>query len=198
MPERKDIEELLSFQELIGVGAKLRPGMDPKARAYDPLERYRSIPNHAIFLYTSEDPVLDSYIRNHWAALDGLSGQACDIYVSMVQLCGGADAYSQMHEIRSLPGLSSIEPSDLPALHIWSSKSNVTLSLVHLRDDDALRDAFRWIFTEVGRSGGPISIDTARGRLVCRGSLSLFNCTGCEHQAQMVVGCDCNCLAAFW
>lgn len=40
--------------------------------------RYLRVPNHAMFLFTSEDDALNQYIQNHWKALDRLTGNACD------------------------------------------------------------------------------------------------------------------------
>lgn len=41
---------------------------------HDFLERYRNVPLHALFLYTSEDEDVAKYILHNWGALDTLSG----------------------------------------------------------------------------------------------------------------------------
>src|SRR6185503_6958337 len=104
-----------TLDELEEAGVKLRAGNEPESRNFDLLERYRSVPNHAMFLYTSEDALLEKYILEHWSALDGLSGDICDIHVSLVQLLGEEDAYSQFDEVKSIPGLDTMDPTDLPA-----------------------------------------------------------------------------------
>lgn len=147
--DKSIIPETPTMEELIATGVKLRPGSDPITRDYDLLERYRSVPNHAMFLYTSEDSVLDKYIREHWAALDGLSGDICDIHISLVQLDGGADAYSQFDEVKTIPGLETMNAKDLPALHIWSKEASIRFFLNPYKDEATLRDVFRIIFSEL-------------------------------------------------
>src|SRR6056297_1659729 len=51
-----------------------------KSIAADPLRRYRSIPNKAIFFYTSEDIGLINYLETHWDAIHETSGDVLDIY----------------------------------------------------------------------------------------------------------------------
>src|SRR5260370_17230661 len=46
----------------------------------DVLERYKRIPLHAIFLYTSMDKDMDSYIENTCCPLHRLSTNYCDIH----------------------------------------------------------------------------------------------------------------------
>lgn len=157
MSDKGKIPETPTFEELSEAGVKVRPGSEPASRGYDLLERYRSIPNHAMFLYTSEDELLDTYIKNHWAALDGLSGDLCDIHLSLIQLLGGADAYSQLQEVKSLPGMGEISPMDLPAIHIWSSESAVRIALGRFKSEDSLKEVFRIIFQEIKEISGPIT-----------------------------------------
>lgn len=147
---------VVPLDELQTAGAKARA--KPDAPGHDPLARFLSIPNQAMFLFTSEDVALDAYIRNHWAALDGLSGEICDIHVSLTQLQGLEDAYTQLNDIRSIRGLEAIAPSMLPALHIWSTVADLTLSLKDVDGDlDRLRDALRNIFGSMHSLGGPIT-----------------------------------------
>jgi hypothetical protein len=156
MVERKFLDSP-KLEELIEAGVKIRPGCDPCSRNFDLLERYRSVPNHAMFLYTSEDTLLNSYINDHWAALDGLSGKICDIHVSLIQLLGGADAYSQFDEIRSIPGLETMDTKDLPSIHIWSQNTSLRVLLAPFQDEKALKLVFRIIFSELHSSKLPLS-----------------------------------------
>lgn len=147
---------LVRLDELQAVGVKARP--KPDAPGLDSLARFRAVPNHAMFLFTSEDEILDTYIRDHWAALDGLSGEICDIHVSLTQLQSLEDAYSQLNDVRSIPGLANISLSMLPALHIWSAGAALTFSLKDVDGDlDKLRVAFRNIFDKMHSLGGPIT-----------------------------------------
>ena len=155
--------------DLKAAGIKARPLSDTVSRGYDSLERFLRIPNHALFLFTSEDTLLDRYIRDHWAALDGLSGEACDIHVSILQLLGGEDFYSQIGELRSISGLDVVRPIDLPALHLWSKSANCTIKLGRFGTEPDLRDALRAIFSIVHDSSGPITAEhVARLRRMTR------------------------------
>lgn len=157
MAKHEDHLQTPTADELATAGVKARKGTDPQSRGHDPLERFLSVPNHAMFLFTSEDSVLDRYIRDHWAALDGLSGEACDIHVSLFQLTGGEDVYSELHEIRSISGLESVRPTDLPALHFWSATSTCTIPLGAFDTELKLRDLFRSVFSIIRDVGGPIA-----------------------------------------
>ncbi len=114
-----------------------------------------------MFLFTSEDAVLDAYIRDHWLALDGLSGESCDIHISLWQLGGEEDAYSQFDEIKSIPGLITFDARDLPALHIWSEKAFVRLRLAPFGNNSAFRDVLRLVFSELNKSNSPLSPQSA-------------------------------------
>jgi hypothetical protein len=156
VPSVRPEDFFVPLVELQAVGAKARAKPDASGR--DPLGRFLAVPNHAMFLFTSEDVILDAYIRDHWAALDGLSGEICDIYVSLTQLQGLEDAYSQLNDVRSIRGLAEISPAVLPALHIWSAAADLTFSLKDVDSDlDKLRDALRNVFASMHSLGGPIS-----------------------------------------
>lgn len=152
----KDLQSNISANELAEAGVEVRASRDPALRKADRLERYRLVPNHAMFLYTSEDSLLDNYIRQHWAALDGLTGDICDIHVSLMQLHGEEDAYSQFEDIKSLPGLDSIDPTDLPALHIWSRHASLRILLGPFQNETALKEIFRLVFSELRKNAGPL------------------------------------------
>jgi hypothetical protein len=157
VPDIQPEDFYISLDELQTAGAKLRREPNGPQRARDPLARFLAVPNHAMFFFTSEDLMLDAYIRDHWAALDGLSGEICDIHVSMTQLQGLEDAYTQLNDVRSIRGLEKIEPSMLPALHIWSGVADLTFSLKDVDTDfDKLRKALRNIFSSMHSHGGPI------------------------------------------
>jgi hypothetical protein len=114
--DSQDLERTTS-DDLAQVGVHVRRSSSPEARNIDPLARYRSVPNHAMFLFSSADELLDNYIRKHWWELDGLSADRCDIHVSMLQLCGDEDVYTQLDDVRTIPGLNFIDPTELPSLH---------------------------------------------------------------------------------
>jgi hypothetical protein len=146
-----------SSSELRAVGVTARSSLD--CRDEDPLQRFKAVPNHAMFLYTSEDRTLGAYIHDHWDALDGLSGDICDIHESLLQLRGEEDAYSQLKNISTIAGMSAVKLTDLPAIHIWSKDAYCTLSLKLMNSELKIRDFFRFLFTELIDIGGPITND---------------------------------------
>lgn len=143
-------------EELTRANIYVRTDSSPETRDIDLLERYRAVPNHAIFLFSSADAVLDNYIRKNWWELDGLSGDSCDIHVSMMQLFGDEDVYTQLDDVRTIPGLSSIDPSQLPFLHIWSDSVALQISLTSFNSESILRDALRLVFGEIRREHTPL------------------------------------------
>jgi hypothetical protein len=144
-----------SGTDLRSVGVNTRRRAD--SANLDILGRFLDARNHAIFLHTSEDKIIELYIREHWDALDGLSGEACDIYVSLLQLQGGEDSYSKESVLRFIPGLEKVAPSSLPSLHLWSDLASVTLSLEQFDSETKLTRVFRSIFTLLRSTGGPLN-----------------------------------------
>ncbi|XOZ32855.1 hypothetical protein ACMDCT_11610 [Halomonadaceae bacterium KBTZ08] len=147
--------------DLAKAGVRVRKDSTPEARDTDLLQRYRSVANHAIFLFSSADTVLDKYIRDHWWELDGLSADSCDIHVSMLQLFGDEDAYTQLDDVRTIPGLDSINPTELPSLHVWSRDATLRISLTPYDSESSLRDALRLVFGELRRVDSPLSVTKA-------------------------------------
>jgi hypothetical protein len=158
---KDDVPAKATSEELTKAGVHISKRCDPDTRKQDLLERYRAVPNHAMFLFTSEDSALDGYIRNHWSALDGLSGDICDIHVSLTQLLGDEDAYSQFDDIRSIPGLDLFDPAELPALHIWSKAASLRIRLSLFEEESALRDVLRLVFSELRTYGAPMLPENA-------------------------------------
>ena len=160
--DESEIRKVHTSEDLRAIGAKPRDGNDPHTRSQDLLERFRSVPNHALFLYSSEDEVLSNYVKEHWAALDGLSGNVCDVYPSMLQLGGGEDAYTALPNLKGIPGLDAVSPPLLPILHIWSKTANISVSLRAIADDRVkLREALRISFGCLSETQGPMSAKTA-------------------------------------
>jgi hypothetical protein len=154
MDKRKFLDNP-TIDELSEAGVQVHPGS--ASRNFDLLERYRSVPNHAMFLYTSEDILLVKYIRDHWTALDGLSSNICDIHVSLIQLLGGADAYSQFDEVKSIPGLEKMDAKDLPSIHIWSRNASLRVLLTPFKDEESLKHLLRLVFSELRSNNLPLS-----------------------------------------
>jgi hypothetical protein len=152
---------LIGRSDLESAGVAPRKGATPAERYNDLFERYLSIPNKMMIFYTSEDEALEKYIRNHWNALDGLSGEVCDVFPSLLQLHGDEDAYDQIGELGTLPGASGIALTDLPAILLWSDFSHAVLSLKNVEQQDFVR-VFRYVFSDLRQLNGPIRDADAR------------------------------------
>ena len=141
------VPTLVSQAELEATGVRPRKGAAPFERGVDLLKRYLQVPNRMMILYSSEDELLSDYIRNHWAALDELSGDVCEVYQSLLQLSGGEDVYSYLKDLRNIPGADTVRIDKLPMILLWSNQAAISISLSEHADDFArLKGAIRGIF----------------------------------------------------
>jgi hypothetical protein len=147
LPE-KPSQLLVTKEQLDAAGVRVRHGATPADRYDDLLERFLSVPNRMVILYTSEDIAVESYIREHWNALDGLSGDCCDIYSSLLQLYGDEDAYTELGELREIPGVKTLNANDLPVAILWSNDAHFVASMKGM-EHDALVSFFRCIFSDL-------------------------------------------------
>jgi hypothetical protein len=134
---------------------------------YDPIRRYRSVPLHGVFLYSTEDRVLSSYISDHWDALDRMSNDFCDIHPSLDQLRGREDVYDVVNSDSELiHGIFNIKLSDLPGIIFWDrERRSEYVSLRERNDPDSVRDALRIIFEAIRCEPSIRSIAIARERI---------------------------------
>jgi len=155
---------LVSQAEIEATGVRIREGAAPRERGVDLLERYLRVPNRMMILYSSEDEILSEYIRDHWAALDELSGDVCEIYQSLLQLAGGEDVYSYLKDLRNIPGADSVQIDKLPMILLWSNQAAISISLSEYADDFArLKGAIRGIFQYLHNIGRGFEVgDKAR------------------------------------
>lgn len=157
-PNKKLDTSAVSDSELASVGAKFASGATPEARQIDALQRYISVPNRMLILYSSEDEAIGAYILDHWAALDRLSGEICDIYPSLLQLDGGEDAYSAIAELHNIPGANTIKFRDLPIVLIWSDEAYAKIPIRSFSAElDGLRTVFRHIVDALREFGRGIA-----------------------------------------
>ena len=105
-------------ERLVNMGMK--PQVPEKTRK-DLLARYKSVPLHAIFLYTSEDHEVATYISKNWEALDGISGDDCDILATVNQFENFEDAYVYMKHLDVVKQSTFEGYSKLPGLFFWDS-----------------------------------------------------------------------------
>jgi hypothetical protein len=121
------------------------------------VDRYIGVGTHCLFVHTSEDDVLEAYVRDHIVAMDGMSDNYCDIYVSKQQQQGHENAYTQRRTLQTLPDFEPFSPQQLPLLHIWSRDIGVTVSLAECKEYAQYRDRFREIFTVLQSEPGPLN-----------------------------------------
>jgi hypothetical protein len=150
----------VSQAEIEAAGARPRKGEAPHERGEDLLERYIKVPNRMLILYSSEDDVLSRYVREHWAALDSLSGDICDIFLSLLQLTGDEDIYSFLDDLHYIPGAETIRIDKLPMILLWSDSASLSISLKEFADDVAtLRNVLRGVFQCLHDIGRGITIE---------------------------------------
>jgi hypothetical protein len=132
----------------------LRTGPD------DPIRRYRRIPLHAMFLYSSEDREFASYVSANWHALDGMSGNFCDLHPSLDQLRGAEDAYNALDLVPEIiGGTGRVRLSELPGIMFWDQRGRAEyVSFSNMNSHDQIRSGLRQIFEGIRASPGILSI----------------------------------------
>jgi len=88
------------FDKLLERSVRIKKRNKSYIESVDPLDRYRTVPLHAIFLYSSQHDYIQQYIIKHWGALSSMSGDYCDIYFSIDQLDYETDAFNIIDQIK--------------------------------------------------------------------------------------------------
>lgn len=137
-----------------------------RKRSYDPVERYRDIPLHAVLLYSTEDDMLSSCVSDHWDSLDRLSGDLCDIYPSLEQLHGNEYVYDMIGSTPEIAGVDDIQLSELPGIMFWSSLGQGDyVSFCGLNSGD-IRQAFRLLFEHIRAKPSIESVALAKEKVL--------------------------------
>ncbi|MGW3240460.1 hypothetical protein [Streptomyces olivaceus] len=135
--------EARSFSKKLFWAARRRS----EGRDRDQLQRYRNVPLHAIFLYSTEDSALASYITRNWCALDRLSANYCDIYPSLGQLADQEDAYSALGLLSDILGY--VDLTDLPGMAFWGNGGKVAYIPFCGWSEDSITHGLRFIFDAI-------------------------------------------------
>jgi nucleoside phosphorylase len=133
----------------------------------DAFQRYREIPLHAIFLYTTQDGAVGDYIKRNWAALDHLSEDLCDIYNCKEQYQKNEDAYTLIETLDVIreSGFSALDA--LPGLFFWDSQDHCAYVGFGIASDHlAITKLLRELFVHIKRDP---TIATIRAWLEERG-----------------------------
>jgi nucleoside phosphorylase len=154
-------EEQQTPQNLAYLPADL--AMRPEEHMEDPLERYNSVPLHALPLYTSEDKEVDAYISEHVRALDSLSENRCDIY----QMTSQENAFDFIRHFQVIQQSASAPTiRDVPGLFFWDNADGS--EYIPFGENPGLADIrriLRVVFDYVKRSPTIESVTRAKAEL---------------------------------
>ncbi|QBD82979.1 hypothetical protein EPA93_46270 [Ktedonosporobacter rubrisoli] len=137
------------LRELIERGSQPRIGQSLPPE--DPLARYKCIPLHARLLYTSMDPFIESIILKHYATIDGLSHDRCDIYLSIEQFNNPGETldYLENSPVLKKSGVQ-IRYDDLPGIFFWDHQwVGEFISFRSCVSESAVNIILRCIFQEI-------------------------------------------------
>jgi uncharacterized caspase-like protein len=146
LPQRL-IEQLTKDEGII-------PRDTPLKSPEDLLERYNRVPLHAILLYTSEDKEILTYLKEHFAVLQALLADICDVHLIADQFSTpqNYNAYTMMNKLQMVKPSDLPPYADLPALLFWDHYgANTYISLASRSEATAIREAFRTISDEIHR-----------------------------------------------
>ena len=152
--------EIIEEFRALGAQTKMR------SEKVDALERYRQVPLHAMFLYTSEDRVISDYILQNWGALDSLSGDCCDLHPTLDQFRCAEDAYDFIEKLDVVKDSGFRTLTELPGLLFWNLKAES--EFVSFGPDCTaaqITAAVRTVFEEVRKRAQLASVRRARERL---------------------------------
>ena len=109
-------------ERLVQQGIKLQTNRVPPRE--DPIERYSTVPLHAYLLYSSQDPTIAPYITTHWDAIEGLSRDVYDLYISVAELNNAEDGHDAMDRSYVLKKTGFCTYSLLPGILFWNKQWN--------------------------------------------------------------------------
>jgi len=160
LQHRKVHEQLTN--ELIKLGAKPKIKTESMINT-DLLERYRSVPLHAVFLYTTEDKAVSKYILENWGALDSLSGDYCDIHPSVNQFENIEDAYDLIDKMDLLKNSNFTSYSQLPGIYFWNTEGESEyISFGNKISQTIISKVIRIIFEEIRKNPNIHSVSKAK------------------------------------
>lgn len=122
----------------------------PKNKKSNPVKKYKNIPLHSMFLYTTEDDFIHPYIIKHWNALDSLSGKFCDIHPTITQLNSTENAYDFIDNFDAVKFTQSNIISKLPGMIFWNIYGfSAFISFEDVHSEKELTKIIRIIFQDI-------------------------------------------------
>ncbi len=138
------------LKELIEQGIK--PCIGQALPLEDPLARYKDIPLHARFLYTSMDPSVKPCILNNYATIDALSRDKCDIYLSIEQFNNPGETtldYLENSLVLKTSGVK-IGYHNLPGIFFWDHQwQGEFVSFKRLASESEINTILLRVFQEI-------------------------------------------------
>jgi hypothetical protein len=136
----------------------------------DSLERYKKIPLHAIFLYSTLDKSLTSYIKTNWYAFHRRSADYCDIHPTLAQLNEyvSEDATDLIRDFDPIVRSGkNIDYAELPGIFFWDHKGAVEfISLKYNTTVDGINNTVTKLLTELEVRGSISSITKIKESLL--------------------------------
>jgi hypothetical protein len=138
------------FEKLMERSVRIKKRNRSYIETIDPLDRYRTVPLHGIFLYSSQYDYIQKYIIKNWGALSSMSGDYCDIYFSIDQLDYETDAFDVIDQIKDFRG---IDIAKLPGILFWGkdSSNNYFLSFKNF-DEKNITELLFTVFQQIRKS----------------------------------------------
>jgi hypothetical protein len=129
--------------DMIGIQRREKNNMDY-------LTRRKETPLRAMFLFTSEDFLIENYIKQNYDAIDSLSSNFCDIYISMNQLLKKENAYDHLDKIDIIKKVENISISKLPGILFWDhTGESEYISFQEENDNQSIKIKIRFIFDAI-------------------------------------------------
>ncbi|MFH8120319.1 MAG: hypothetical protein QXS37_05960 [Candidatus Aenigmatarchaeota archaeon] len=146
------------YEKLLERNIKEKKKNSTYIEGVDMLRRYKTVPLHAIFLYSSQHSYVQDYILKHWGALSSMSGDYCDIYFSIDQLYYEEDAFDVIEQIKA-----EIDITKLPGILFWEKDLSKKYFLSFKKLDEKsferdLTDLLFKVFQQIRKSPGIDSI----------------------------------------
>jgi hypothetical protein len=148
--------------ELIKMGAKPKNKIESEFNP-DILERYKNVPLHAIFFFSTEDKIVSKYILENWGALDSLSGNYCDIHPSVDQFENIEDAYDLIDKLDVLRNSKFTFYSQLPGVFFWNIEgASEYISFGNKISQVIISKIVRTVFEEIRKKPNIHSVSKAK------------------------------------
>ena len=133
----------------------------------DPLKRYSRIPLHAIFLYTSMNKNMGSYIVKNWCAIHRASADYCDIHPTSLQFKNREDASNFITYLNVIKDKSSVKFSELPGIYFWDHTGETEyVSFSSDQSDEGITKSISIIIDEIKEEPTIRAVRWAKRKLV--------------------------------